>query len=224
MRTLGKTIYVHRGETFVLARKVFKDDGVTPFVLSMYIKNPYIIITITSNTYDINGRYKYNAWLNLSTYPSFRSITPEYVENSVISSNQLPSGKNADGKDCVFYTQDEYGNKEFYYYTNGAYKPYRFVFHKHFLNVHTKDWTESQYRYSFRLVGGQDTHEYLLNAYKGVYPDRMHIPDDNKTLYDEIANCRPDLINNIRYSAPLVNFFTEDILQKPEKLVIMPSK
>ena len=61
MKTLGKTIIVRRGETFILSRKVFKADG-SPFVLSKSIVNPYLIITVSSNTYRLNGGYKMNYW------------------------------------------------------------------------------------------------------------------------------------------------------------------
>ena len=77
MKTLGKTIIVNRGETFVLSRKVFKDDGITPYVLSTSIVNPYLIITVSSSTYRVNGGYKTNFWLDLSTYPSFSPVAPE---------------------------------------------------------------------------------------------------------------------------------------------------
>ena len=224
MRTLGRKIIVHRGETFTLTRKVLKDDGVTPYVLSDAIKNPYLIITISSNTFRVDGRYRLNSWLDLSTYPRFRSVTPEYLPSETISANTNPStlGYDADGRDCIFYTVDGSGNKYFYYW-DGEYKTYSFVFHKHFLNVHTKDWIESQYQYEFRIVGGQKTEAILLDMYKGIYPDRMWIPTDARTLYDEIAKCRPDLVKNIRWSAPLANFFTEDILQRPELLIIKPN-
>ena len=227
MKTLGKTIIVHRGETFRLARKVFKDDGVTPYILSNSITNPYLIITVSSNTLAVNGKYKLNSWLDLSTYPSFRRMTPELIDNTNITDNDLPSGYNTDGKDCVFYTQDSEGTKEFYYWSingnSGTFKPYSFVFHKYFLNVHTKDWIESQYQYEFRIVGGQKTEEYLLALYKATYPYRTYVPNDARTLYEEIKKCNPNLVKGIRWSAPLCNFFTEDILQKPQKLTIKPN-
>lgn len=228
MRTIGKTLVVHRGETFKLARKVYKDDGITPFVLSDAITNPYLIITVSSSNYHVDGKYKLNSWLDLSTYPSFRRVTPEYIETNYVTPsdplyNTLPAGYNPDGRDCVFYTQDSEGTKEFWYYTNGKYKEYKFAFYKQFLNVHTSQWIESQYLYEFRLVGGQRTDVYLSSLYDTVYPDRAYKPTDNMTLYNEIVKCNPDLVKGIRPTAPLVNFFTEDILQKPQKLIIKPN-
>ena len=225
MKTLGKTIVVHRGETFRLVRKVFKDDGVTPYVLAKSIVNPYLIITVSSNTLKVNGKYKFNSWLNLATYPSFRRTTPDLIDQSNITSNTLPEGASQDGADCIYYTQDSSGNKTFYYWNSdtSTFKEYAFVFHKQFLNVHTKDWIESQYQYEFRIVGGLLTNDYLLDTYKAVYPDRMWVPKDPRTQYEEIAKCRPELLIGVRWSTPLCNFFTEDILQKPQKLIVKPN-
>lgn len=223
MRTLGRKIIVHRGETFTLTRKVFKDDGVTPFVLAKSITNPYLIITVSSNTFRVDGKYRLNSWLDLSTYPSFRRSTPEYKSSEDITNNVAPASPDNDGAGCIYYTQDTAGTKYYYYWNGTEYKDYSFVFRKQFLNVHTRDWIESQYQYEFRLVGGQKTQPLLLDMYKGIYPDRMWIPSDARTLYEEIKKCRPDFVKNIRWSAPLANFFTEDILQRPELLIIKPN-
>lgn len=225
MKTLGKTIIVNRGETFVLSRKVFKDDGITPYVLSTSIVNPYLIITVSSSTYRVNGGYKINFWLDLSTYPSFRRVTPELLDISYVTEgndnyNKLPKGYKEDAKDCIFYTMSSSGQKDFYYYTGSEYRTYSFVFTKQFLNITTRDWIESQYQYEFKIVGGQKTLPHLLNVYKGIYPYINNVPDDPRTLYYEIRKCRPDLVRQVRYSAPLVTYFTEDVLQRPEKLII----
>lgn len=220
MRTLGKSIIVHRGETFVLTRKVLKDDGVTPFVLSMSIVNPYLIITVSSSTYRVNGGYRANFWLDLSKYPAFRSVTPVLIDRGSIEDGVLPENYNPDGRDCVFYVQNLDGNKQFYYYDKGVYLPYSFVFTKLFLNVHTKDWIESQYQYEFKLVGGEKMLPKLQSMYKGIYPYARFVPTDTRTLYYEIKKCRPDLVRGLQYSAPLANYFVENILQRPEKLII----
>lgn len=234
MRVLGKKIIVQRGETFTLSCKVYKDDGVTPYILSSTIENPYIVITISSNTFNVNGRYRLNSWLDLSEYPSFRSLTPAYLSDENLEQQQLPEDANKDGKDTVYYTQDSNGNKSYYYWrvtghddegnpTTGQFDSYSFEFHKYFLHTITKDWIESQYQYEFRLVGGQDTTEILTNMYQSVYPDRMWVPTDNRTLYDEIVKCRPDLVKDLRWSAPLTNYSTVDTLQRPQLLIIKPN-
>lgn len=225
MRTIGKTIIVHRGETFKLKRAVYKEDGVTPYVLSMNVENPYLIITVSSNNYKVDGKYKLNSWLDLSSYPSFRRTNAEYLAISYITPispnyNDLPYGYNSDGKDCIFYTQDSYGNKEYWYYDGSVYKEYDFTFSKQFLNIHTSQWIESQYLYEFRIVGGKRTDEYLSSLYDSVYPDRTYKPSGNFELYKEIKKCNPELVKGIRPSAPLVNFSTQDILQKPEIIIV----
>lgn len=219
MKVVGKNIIVFRGETFNLTRKVYKDDLSTPYVLSKAIENPYLIITVTSSPYKFDGSYKCNWWIDLSTYPSFRTTTPYLVEESVISSNSLPSGMSAD--QCIFYTTDSDGNKSYYYYDSdtSAYKEYSFVFKKSFSHRETNEWIGSLYTYQFRIVGGNRTKTVLQGLFRAIYPNAK-VPEDNRTLYYRIKKCRPDLVKNIRYSAPLATFFVEDVLQRPEKLTV----
>lgn len=217
MKVLGKSIIVRRGETFVLSRKVFKDDGKTPFVLPLSIQNPYLVISVTSTAYNVEGRYKCNYWLNLEKYPKFESSTPILLTAEQFNSNALPAGCTATSN---IYTYD----KNYYMYSSdNKYVAYSFVFTKQFLEYQTRDWVESRYQYTFKLIGGQKTNDVLKGMYDSIYPYRPFKPTDNLTLYNEIKKCRPDMVRNIRPSAPLANYTTEDILQRPEKLIIKQS-
>lgn len=217
MKVLGKSIIVRRGETFVLSRKVFKDDGKTPFVLPLSIQNPYLVISVTSTAYNVEGRYKCNYWLNLEKYPKFESSTPILLTAEQFNSNALPAGCTATSN---IYTYD----KNYYMYSSdNKYVAYSFVFTKQFLEYQTRDWVESQYQYTFKLIGGQKTNDVLKGMYDSIYPYHPFRPTDNLTLYNEIKKCRPDMVRNIRPSAPLANYTTEDILQRPEKLIIKQS-
>ena len=217
MKVLGKNIIVRRGETFVLSRKVFKDDGRTPFVLPTSILNPYLVISVTSTAYNVEGRYKCNYWLNLEKYPKFESSTPILLTAEQFNSNALPAGCTATSN---IYTYD----KNYYMYSSdNKYVAYSFVFTKQFLEYQTRDWVESQYQYTFKLIGGQKTNDVLKGMYDSIYPYHPFRPTDNLTLYNEIKKCRPDMVRNIRPSAPLANYTTEDILQRPEKLIIKQS-
>ena len=109
------------------------------------------------------------------------------------------------------------------YSSDNKYVAYSFVFTKQFLECQTRDWVESQYQYTFKLIGGQKTNDVLKGMYDSIYPYRPFKPTDNLTLYNEIKKCRPDMVRNIRPSAPLANYTTEDILQRPEKLIIKQS-
>lgn len=224
MRMLGKKMIVHRGEVFDFSANVYQNDGVTPFVLSSDIVNPYLVIAISSSNLAMKGRYRLVSWLDLSTYPSFRRQTPEFVEDSVIESNTPPL-QDADGKGCIYYTQDSNGNKTYYWYnsSSASYEQYSFSFHKQYLNSQTRQWIESIYQYELSIVGGQLTTPILTDMYKSVYPTRTWIPTDAKTLYDEIKKCNYDLVKNVRWSSPLINFYTVDILQRPESLIIKPN-
>lgn len=219
MKVVGKNIIARRGETFSLIRRVYKDDGITPYVLSKAIVNPYLIVTVSSSPYKLQGGYKCNWWIDLSTYPSFATTTPYLVDQSVIDGNQLPGGRTAE--QSIYYTQDENGNKSFYYYDSetSSYKEYSFVFRKTFSHKETNEWIESLYTYQFRIVGGNRTKGVLQGLFKAIYPG-VKVPEDNRTLYYQIKKCRADLVKNLRFSAPLATFFTEDVLQRPEKLII----
>lgn len=217
MKVLGKSIIVRRGETFVLSRKVFKDDGKTPFVLPLSIQNPYLVISVTSTAYNVEGRYKCNYWLNLEKYPKFQSSTPILLTAEQFNSNILPDGCTATSN---IYTYD---SNYYMYSSDNKYVAYSFVFTKQFLEYQTRDWVESQYQYTFKLIGGQKTNDVLKGMYNSIYPYRPFKPTDNLTLYNEIKKCRPDMVRNIRPSAPLANYSTEDILQRPEKLIIKQS-
>lgn len=217
MKVLGKSIIVRRGETFVLSRKVFKDDGRTPFVLPLSIQNPYLVISVTSTAYNVEGRYKCNYWLNLEKYPKFQSSTPILLTTEQFNSNTLPAVCTATSN---IYT---YNRNYYMYSSDNKYVAYSFVFTKQFLEYQTRDWVESQYQYTFKLIGGQKTNDVLKGMYDSIYPYRPFKPTDNLTLYNEIKKCRPDMVRNIRPSAPLANYTTEDILQRPEKLIIKQS-
>lgn len=249
MKVLGKNIIVRRGETFVLSRKVFKDDGRTPFVLPTSILNPYLVISVTSTAYNVEGRYKCNYWLNLANYPKFMYSVP--VDGALyIAGNKVPvAGYHCDKETyvidtCIFWRNETVGDKQVivYYYAkakhdangnilytdNNTYYQadffqYSFVFTKQFLEYQTRDWVESQYQYTFKLIGGETTNNVLKGIYDSIYPYSPFRPTDNLTLYNEIKKCRPDMVRNIRPSAPLANYTTEDILQRPEKLIIKQS-
>ena len=219
MKVVGKSIVVHRGESFVLTRKVFKDDVFeTPYVLTNSIRNPYLLITVSSATYKVNGGYKANFWLDLRNYRKFNSRTPVQITEEQLIGNTLPEGSSSTSS--IYYYVTDNSEREFYYYDGTAYQPYQFIFKKQFDNIITKEWIESIYQYEFRLVGGEKTVDVLTNMYKSIYTDRTFIPTDTRTLYMEVKKCRPDLVRNIRYSAPLANFFVEEILQRPQKLII----
>ena len=217
MKVLGKSIIVRRGETFVLSRKVFKDDGRTPFVLPTSILNPYLVISVTSTAYNVEGRYKCNYWLNLEKYPKFQSSTPILLTAEQFNSNTLPAGCTATSNIYM------YDSNYYMYSSDNKYVAYSFVFTKQFLEYQTRDWVESQYQYTFKLIGGQTTNDVLKGMYDSIYPYSPFRPTDNLTLYNEIKKCKPDMVRNIRPSAPLANYTTEDILQRPEKLIIKQS-
>lgn len=213
MRTLGTTIEVNRGEVFTLSREIVDVSGV-PYILPK-LTNPYLMITITSGVYSQDGMYEKNYWLSLASYMFFDDVTPVYQPD--VTGDFPPLEKNR-----VYYTMDGEGNKTYYYYdeTTQKYIPYSFVFTKLFLNNDTREWIEGIYRYQFKIASGQLSIDWLTNIYKSVYKTIVNIPTDKHTLAKQICKVRPDLLRNVDWEAPIVNYWTKDILRQPHKLVV----
>ena len=213
MKSLGNSILINRGETFTLSRNVLNDFG-EPYILSKYWQNPHLLITVSSNLYHVRNRYIKHYWLDLSDYPSFENTVAEFIEDL---GGDLPDGYNADTS--VFYTIDESGDKEFWYWDGSEFKPYQFVFHKTFYHSDTVTWVESFYNYEIRLVSGTSMNYYLTNEFMRLYPEATP-PEDNATLWLEIAKVEPSLVKDIVYTAALVNYNVNDILLRPSKIIV----
>lgn len=231
MEALGKTLVVRRGEEFVYQREIVDDNGVPYRLWALFpkhvgdvrvnlINNPYLLIKIASNTYRQDGRYEMNYWLDISGYKYFEATMrePVFVTNEQLSAGTLPDGIGSNSTILLFV--DEGKNYYGYNLTDSKYEPYSFTFTKHFLPVQTAEWVEQDYTYEISIKGGTLMSDYLTSLYKSVFPDKTP-PTDNRTLYEQVKLCRPDLVKDINYDAPIVAFDYDEIIQAPSKLRVL---
>lgn len=217
MTILGNKIVTSRGEAFGLSFELTEKDG-TPYVLLNSIKNPYAKISIADTSYRQDGRYKFNLWIDLSGRPSFKSKIPVPISSEQLESNELPEGYSSDS--CIFYFVNTSSEREYYYYSENSYVKYSFVFSITILNSYSKEWIEGKYTYSINILGGTLTYEVLEPLYKATFPTRVYIPGDNRTLYYEIKKCNSSAVKDIRPEQPIVNFAYNELISKPEWLIV----
>lgn len=220
MKTIGNNIAITRGEVFVLARELVYKNG-APYVLRSQLQNPYIIITISSNTYKMQGKYFRRYWLDLSTYPKFETAEICDISEQNLSENTLPSGYTASR--CIYRYIYPSGAVEYYRYVGtsptGEYEPYSFSFIQTFSNIETKSWIESNYLYEINIVSGELTETYLTETFKSLF-SAEDVPENMEDIYKAIAKEYPDWVANVCVDAPICNFITNDVILQPSKLII----
>lgn len=209
MRVLGTTIEINRGEVFTLRYSLVDEDG-TPYMLPDDWRNPYIVIAVSSTIYRQKGSWSKNYWLDLSTYPKFRYMTPV----AIMSLDNPPSVENA-----LYYIMNSSGDKEYYYYENEIYKPYKFTFSKTFLYHDTKQWIESIYKYQLRTASGQCSRAWLTAIFVHIYPG-VEVPTYKEDIAKQIYKVNPKLIEGVDWTAPIVNYETKEILRQPAKIIV----
>lgn len=75
MKTFNNELVIHRGETFSMDKVVQNKDG-SPYIVSNKLKNPYVLVAVSTTRYDQNKRYLLNQWLPLSDKPRFSITDP----------------------------------------------------------------------------------------------------------------------------------------------------
>lgn len=75
MKTFNNELVIHRGETFSMDKVVQNKDG-SPYIVSNKLKNPYVLVAVSTTRYDQNKRYLLNQWLPLTDKPMFSITEP----------------------------------------------------------------------------------------------------------------------------------------------------
>ena len=75
MKTFNNELVIHRGETFSMDKVVQNKDG-SPYIVSNKLKNPYVLVAVSTTRYDQNKRYLLNQWLPLTDKPRFSITEP----------------------------------------------------------------------------------------------------------------------------------------------------
>uniref|UniRef100_UPI0040257F90 hypothetical protein n=1 Tax=Alloprevotella sp. TaxID=1872471 RepID=UPI0040257F90 len=221
MQLKGNEMTVTRGETFTIDRTIVNRDG-SPFVISSEWNNPYILITVSSSSYNQENRYVLNVWLSLKDVHTFHNTTileaksgnVEYILNgesihlSEISSDVLYS---YDGK-YIYLSEVVDGNKILEEYSLRIIYP--------FTHEITKDWVEQSYLYSIRLVAGTSIEQYVDAVYTGI----SGVVHDNLTHEEKIQyilNMDATKLEGINLERPLVSFDTAIDILPSTKLSVL---
>ena len=197
MRTYGNDIIVQRGETFAIDKLIRMPNG-DPYIVSNQLKNPYIVLTVSSSEHVQNNRYVHNYWLKgfktffltkpvnlkeiltspngssmyLDGFDDIRSLTTESGESYLCQGYYKGELTRFAPDDAVFYDYDDAGNLVYKYWDldEGDWKDYRFRLVKTFLPVDTRNWVPQNYLWSIQLVSGDDMMTYLqsLCDYNGL--------------------------------------------------------
>ena len=75
MKTFNNELVIHRGETFSMDKVVQNKDG-SPYIVSRELKNPYVLVAVSTTRYDQNKRYLLNLWLPLTDNVRFSITEP----------------------------------------------------------------------------------------------------------------------------------------------------
>ena len=75
MKTFNNELVIHRGETFSMDKVVQNKDG-SPYIVSNKLKNPYVLVAVSTTRYDQNKRYLLNQWLPFTDKPRFSITEP----------------------------------------------------------------------------------------------------------------------------------------------------
>ena len=66
MKILGDDIYLQKGESLSLDFELKNEKG-APYTLLRKLRNPYLVITVSSALYEQGGNFRQNYWLDLSS-------------------------------------------------------------------------------------------------------------------------------------------------------------
>ena len=148
MKVFNNEITIHRGETFSMDKVIQNKDG-SPYIVSRRLKNPCVLVSVSTTRYAQDERYKLNKWLRLtnklfdSTEPfDLKSLTtepngttPKYPNGFSDIKTYTTEGEYApyvaygyigdnlvicDFDDCVFYVKDDEGVRDYRYWDKNA--------------------------------------------------------------------------------------------------------
>lgn len=207
MKTFNNEISVHRGETFSIDKSVQNKDGSpyvissklnNPYFLltvsttryeqeDRYLKNYWLDLSnfpkfLSTQAFDLkslmstaNGSTPMypNGFDDITARSSVGANGTDYLAYGYIGSKLVF----LDYDDCVFYVEDDEGNRTYKYWddsvVNGdrvGWLNYKCKITKAFSQEDTREWVEQSYTYSIKLVSGQLMSDYLngLCISKGI--------------------------------------------------------
>lgn len=76
MKVFNNEITIHRGETFSMDKVIQNKDG-SPYIVSRRLKNPCVLVSVSTTRYAQDERYKLNKWLRLAETKEVQTQTGE---------------------------------------------------------------------------------------------------------------------------------------------------
>ena len=221
MQLKGNEMTVSRGETFTIDRTIVNRDG-SPFVICSEWNNPYILITVSSSSYNQENRYVLNVWLSLKDIPAFHNTTILEAKSGNIE--YMLNGES------VYLTEIEAGAV---YYYNGKYvylsevkdgnntlEEYSLRIIYPFTHEITKEWVEQSYLYSIRLVAGTSIEQYVDAVYTSI-SGVIHYNLTHEEKIQYILNMDATKLEGINIERPLVSFDTAIDILPSTKLSVL---
>lgn len=212
MRMIGNKIECYRGESFILQVPLVRRDGV-PFYVKSNAKNPYLRLTVKSNTYTIGGQYKKSYWVDISGVDTYDAV--EQFPNNVV-----PTTLGSLDEHTIYYIITT-GGREYYVYKNNAWVIYKFLYTKQFLNEDTKNWPCQNMTYEISYVDGVRMQQWLFSVYASLYnEDSTMYPTSNIGLAMAICKKDPYILKDVDVTAPLASYTINEVVLAPAKLIV----
>lgn len=244
MQVHKNELYVSRGETFTICKKLVNRDD-SPYIVSSELKSPYWLITVASSLYEQESRYCINKWLDLSGYRRFLFTKTVDIRNvptgeghtdyQSFDNSTIPVGYEGDkslgyANVAVFHYENDDGTRSYKYWKysdeameqeddySGTWEDYECLLTSLFINSITNDWIEGTYYYSIYLVSGVSTQEYLQETAKALELDSEGTIED---LYERISEVLPDIFNDFKiFERPLVRIDAAYPILEPTKMFV----
>lgn len=259
MKTFNNELTIRRGETFTIDKTIQNKDGSpyiissklkNPYFLitvsttryqqeNRYLSNYWLDLSdyprflstqafdLLSLTSEANGETPMypNGFSDITARSSSVSTVGDYLVYGYIGDKLIF----LDYTDCVFYVEDEDGNRIYKYWNDSVsesggrigWQDYDCKIVKTFLQEDTSQWVEQSYVYSIRLVSGQSMNEYLTKLCKDNEIECAELV--NQEMYDKLISAGHIFNDNFVLDRMLVNFDTVMPILVPTKMSILSS-
>ena len=209
MKMNRNEITILRGETFTIDKFLSNQDG-SPFIVSIELRNPHILLSIASSEYRQANMYVKHYWLpitqsffltepidllaikneqdGISLYQDFDSIEElqEIDGVSYVAVGYYDGVYTAfEPSDCVFYVEKD-GVKTYKYWSDG-WKDYNFRIVKTFPQADTREWIPQTYLWSMQLVSGELGEKDVIDVFDTVQTLLSH------TKLSVLSNLKGDI-------------------------------
>lgn len=224
MKVSNNEITIQRGESFSFDKIIQNRDG-SPYIVSKELRNPHILISVSSTKFEQNNRYLNNFYLPIPISGRFSHTTPIplteiltsengeslysdwpnlTVQNNVVMTGYYKGNLvNIEENDAVFSLKKEDGTVEYKYpsIADGEVKwiDYNFRFVKQFDSSITAKWNAQTYYYSINLVFGESTEHYIRQLC-----DERNLKFENlNNAYESLRELGTEFYHNFDLTSPI---------------------